>query len=677
MVLIAWVVAVCGGLLGCHERGLPGVDYRWSTQADWSSDPPASLGQSSELEVRVRVPTDLGDHPAVRLYKPPHLLSATVGEHSLDLENPWGVEALPRAAEGQWLLLRYRTRFAFRDPVVAFGSEQTLAADAIRESLPPFGIALAMIIVGAAALLSWLVRSNRAWTHFGMFALCMGTMTLFEVQDFDALLPRWLIVARDPLHEGSLLLIPYGFGSLMIDVFPVRGARVQRVIALASVCVAVMALALYALGLAPVRVLRPVGEGLIMTTLVVAIVTTVTLVRSGNRAGRILLAAIAILLLTAVPDILSGLGFIEVYTAKWGVLAFVLGMALLLYGQYDDKALALEGRIRDLDDKRREVEALNAELRHQIAERSRELVKSSSGQLRADDFPRNGAIVAGRYRVLRELGSGAMGCVFEVERVLDGKKLALKAMIGQHEDDSARFAREAEIAAKLHHPNLVSVLDVGIGAWGAPFMVMELVSGGSLADGEPLDRAMALATLASIARGLEALHDAGVVHRDLKPSNVLVADGEVKLADFGIARVDTTSPFDATIQDGKGSHLTQTGALLGTPLYMAPEQARAAASVGPAADVFSFGVMAYQLLTGELPFAMPLVFRALAGASLPPPPTFRGLVDEARLATLLDACLAYIPSNRPTAAVLAGALADVSSSSSERRPAARSPTAAT
>src|SRR5207302_187952 len=161
-----------------------------------------------------------------------------------------------------------------------------------------------------------------------------------------------------------------------------------------------------------------------------------------------------------------------------------------------------------------------------------------------------------------------------------------------------RFLREARAAATIHHPNVCPIYDVGSDG-ELPFIVMHFVHGGTLAGliarrKEPFDPRQAAIVIRKLARGLSAAHARGVIHRDLKPQNVLVdeANGQALITDFGLARI------------GTDAQMTAEGATLGTPLYMAPEQARGMqAVVGPLSDVYSLGVMLYQLLTGEVPFS--------------------------------------------------------------------------
>jgi serine/threonine-protein kinase len=202
------------------------------------------------------------------------------------------------------------------------------------------------------------------------------------------------------------------------------------------------------------------------------------------------------------------------------------------------------------------------------------------------------------YEVESVLGLGGMGVVFRARHLGLNRVVALKMALaggyaGPHE--RARFQREAEAVAALVHPNVVQIHDVGESD-GRPFFSMEYVEGGSLADklaGKPQPAREAAELVATLAGAVHAAHVAGIVHRDLKPANVLLAaDGTPKVTDFGLARR----------VDGEGG-LTLSGAAVGTPSYMAPEQARGqAAAVGPATDVYALDAILYELLTGRPPF---------------------------------------------------------------------------
>ena len=201
------------------------------------------------------------------------------------------------------------------------------------------------------------------------------------------------------------------------------------------------------------------------------------------------------------------------------------------------------------------------------------------------------------YDVLERLGGGGQGEVYKVRQHRPERIVALKMLpagaVGR--ERLARFRAEADVVARLQHPNVVQIHAVGEQD-GRPYLVLEFCAGGALADhlaGAPRPPRDAAALVETLARAMHTAHEAGVVHRDLKPQNVLLAaDGTPKIADFGLAKRfdDDSSP-------------TQTVAVLGTPAYMAPEQAAGQTkSVGPAADVYGLGAILYELLTGRPPF---------------------------------------------------------------------------
>ncbi len=333
-----------------------------------------------------------------------------------------------------------------------------------------------------------------------------------------------------------------------------------------------------------------------------------------------------------------------------------------------------EARVNELEARGREVGQLNEDLRHQVAERSRELTESlarSEGYVASPSLE-PGDVFDGRYRVARALGTGGMGAVYEVERMGDGRRFALKVLTGEVSARvAARFAREAEIGARIRHDNVVSIVDVGIAVGTAPFLVMELVRGGSLEDQRTRfgDVPWALPILRQIAAGLAELHAQQIVHRDLKPGNVLLVDGNgaktavAKISDFGISRfgalndggdVDVEgATVVASERDANPHELTQTGALLGTPIYMPPEALQGAVR-NPSADVFSFGVLAYEVITGRLPFAVPAVLMARARQPISQPAALEGVPDA--VAALFLACLHVDPGQRPRAKQVADCL---------------------
>jgi hypothetical protein len=213
-----------------------------------------------------------------------------------------------------------------------------------------------------------------------------------------------------------------------------------------------------------------------------------------------------------------------------------------------------------------------------------------------------GAPGAGRvfanYELLEELGRGTMGVVYKARQVSLNRAVALKVVLaGGHASaaDLARFRREAEAVARMQHSHIVQIHEVGE-AEGWPFFSLEFVEGGSLAqrlDGTPWPAGKAARLVEALAGAVQHAHERNIVHRDLKPGNVLLtADGQPKVADFGLAK-----------WLGQEQGQTQSGAIVGTPSYMAPEQAGGRSKeVGPAADVYALGAILYELLTGRPPF---------------------------------------------------------------------------
>jgi serine/threonine-protein kinase len=190
-----------------------------------------------------------------------------------------------------------------------------------------------------------------------------------------------------------------------------------------------------------------------------------------------------------------------------------------------------------------------------------------------------------------------MGLVFKASQKALKRDVALKIVIsGAHAgaEERGRFRTEAEAVARLCHPGIVQIYEVGEQA-GCPYLALEFVSGGSLAEqlGSPMPSRRAAQLLLELARAVQHAHEQGIVHRDLKPANVLLTEaGVAKIADFGLAK----------LLDGEHGH-TETGTVLGSPSYMAPEQAAGkVGAIGPATDVYALGAVLYEVLTGRPPF---------------------------------------------------------------------------
>jgi predicted Ser/Thr protein kinase len=267
------------------------------------------------------------------------------------------------------------------------------------------------------------------------------------------------------------------------------------------------------------------------------------------------------------------------------------------------------------------------------------------------------------YAVEAVLGHGGMGVVFRARHLGLNRLVALKmALAGLYAgpEERERFRREAEAVAALRHPNVVQVHDVG-DTDGRPYFTMEYVEGGSLAqklDGTPQPARHAAQLVATLAAAVQAAHATGIIHRDLKPGNVLLtADGTPKISDFGLARrLDTAGG------------LTRTGAPLGTPSYMAPEQAAGKSSmVAPAVDIYSLGAILYELLTGRPPFraeTAAATVQLVLGQDPVPPSRLNPLVPR-DLETICLKCLHKEPEHRYASAA---ALADDLGRFQEGRP---------
>jgi serine/threonine protein kinase len=220
----------------------------------------------------------------------------------------------------------------------------------------------------------------------------------------------------------------------------------------------------------------------------------------------------------------------------------------------------------------------------------------------ASDTPLGSIRYFGDYELLAEIARGGMGVVFRARQVSLNREVALKMILtGQlaSSSDVARFHSEAESAANLDHPNILPIYEIGEHL-GQHYFSMKLISGGSLARkvAELVnDPKAAVAMLAKVCRAVDFAHRRGILHRDLKPGNILLdADGTPYVTDFGLAK-----------KVEGDSNLTQSGAIVGTPSYMAPEQARAEKGLSTGVDVYALGAILYELLTGQPPFRGPTV----------------------------------------------------------------------
>ncbi|HVU52332.1 MAG TPA: serine/threonine-protein kinase, partial [Polyangia bacterium] len=241
-----------------------------------------------------------------------------------------------------------------------------------------------------------------------------------------------------------------------------------------------------------------------------------------------------------------------------------------------------------------------------------------------------GATLAGRYEIVRRIGEGGMGAVYEARHAVIGKRVAVKVLLEKFltkSDFVARLLQEARLASSIGHENIVDVTDFGTTDDGRSFVVMEFLDGEALSQlimreaPLPVERSLRIAR--QVASALGAAHAKGIYHRDVKPENVyLVRRGEadfVKVVDFGISKAVKQGGNE---EGAEAYRLTHTGLLLGTPLYMSPEQARGDEDLDHRVDVWALGVMMYECLTGEVPFRannyLGIISQVLTHTAAPP-----------------------------------------------------------
>jgi serine/threonine-protein kinase len=269
--------------------------------------------------------------------------------------------------------------------------------------------------------------------------------------------------------------------------------------------------------------------------------------------------------------------------------------------------------------------------------------------------PLLGRVFEGKYRLDQILGGGGMGTVYKATHLLIDRPVALKVLSQRFVGDQTaqqRFRREARAAGRMQHPNAVTVTDFGATEDGYLYIVMELLQGRTLRDllahEAPLDPARAVSFMLQTCAAVGAAHEAGLIHRDLKPANIFIEQRAnvanlVKVLDFGVAK------FAVEEHDDDYNTLTQVGAIIGTPRYMSPEQCSGVAPLTPASDVYSLGIILYEMLTGMPPFSadtpLALALKQVSEAPLTP----RELVPSIPLALerVVMHALAKHPQERP------------------------------
>lgn len=609
------------------------------------------------------------------------------------------------------------------------GTRAVLATDLFRRDISLLVVGVLLLTVGLFSLALFVnQRQDLAYLSYGGFSFFVGLYALCRMKS-----GFW--VDEHPLLFFHLELLAFYscIPCLIFFLGQVLGPgllRLTPVFAWLSAGYDVAAWLAVALGLTSLlKTLLPFQLLTLIAVVYTLITVTVALVR-GSRDARVFGLGFLMAALFSAYDMLAAIGVlprVRTSFAHFGHGAFVLSLGLILLFRFQRVYADLLATKADLSEKydalqarTTEIEQLNSELRHQIEARSKSMIDSllggaSSSQDAVPILPVD-TVLNQRYRILRILGQGAMGVVYEVLRLSDGRHLAAKVLSGHaRRQELARFAREGQLLARLNHPNLVRIVDVDLLENRLAYLVMELVEGGTLAQrqaryGQP---SFALPVIRQIASALAQVHAAGIVHRDLKPANILLAKGgdiEVKLADFGVSAlvpsdesaergtpasatpdvdlalynvtvdepIPAKAPKDARDLDGVAvaqppvgnlpetldgttpssqGGLTQTGVIIGTPLYMAPELVKGAKLARPASDMFSLGVIAYELLTGDLPSPQPPILLNLrSGQRWYAPLSLRSPELPGPIADLIERCLDAAPEKRPTAQALFEAL---------------------
>jgi hypothetical protein len=536
---------------------------------------------------------------------------------------------------------------------------------------------LELIVVGMLLMMSlhflslfFLRRGERAPLWFSLFCFLLAVRILLVGRYFEEAHPETTL---GPLmlrvEYFDLPLLALFFILFLAEIFTIRPrwfVRMSTVTALGFAALAVLAPhPVFTGALNALQAFLLFGMGCLAASLVIEAI------RDRNRLAAVMFVGLVIFTVAVIHDVLAANQIINssLSAQAIGGICFLIIQSSMLALLNHRMRRGLENVSAQLVAQNREMALLNEDLRVQVAVRSRSLAGTLTALLA--DKPRSaelkpGMIVGKRYQLEQHLGTGGMGMVFSAKRLSDQRRVAIKVISNSFAINPtalARLAREAESAAAIDHPNVVRVLDIDLDEQGALFLAMELVEGQNLEEQRSRfgDLAWALPLLPLLLKALQAIHAGGVIHRDLKPSNILIANGVVKVVDFGIARPMRDTPpggpitVEMTAEQSDEVQLTRAGNILGSPYYMAPELAEGMANSSVASDLFSFGCIAYEIICGKRPFDKPLVFEGPAerkNRTAPPLRTLCPHLDE-QLAKLIDRCLGLAEARPSTEELLA------------------------
>ncbi|MBL8634387.1 MAG: protein kinase [Myxococcales bacterium] len=642
---------------------------------------------------------------------------------------------------GKTLTLRIYARYwhigIHREQLI--GDRAALLAMGIRQGLPAIMIGSMLLVLALTGLSLAVLQRNRSFALYGSFALMSGIYVLAR-SSLRIFVFGTQELART-LELSSLALLAAALCGFVASMFGRGPLGLLRYFCFGFFGFFVGGALLVATGIVPMESLLLPLQFMLLAMVAVLLINVVRISTQGGIDGRILSAGLAMAMMPTLYDLLSAMNVLQRYVVltPYSVALFVLAVFVVVMrrfvglreqnltltleanqvrlrlaeqdallqaakrlaeGDLDTaidvapdsslKSLALalnrlredvRSRLSQLSGKNSAAKQLNDELRRQIEQRSRRLLeliqrrplpKPSETPLKVQ------SLLGDHYRIVCLLGTGASGVVVEVERITDNKHLAAKVLTKATDQVGVtRFLREAQILARLDHPNLVAITDVDVTDEGVPFLVMELVEGQTLRQlrSRYRDPRFALSVLRQVADALTVIHQGGIIHRDLRPSNILVTDDgaapRIKLFDFGVAALKAKegaesgtypkqklNPSASVSGSSDRLEVSLPGMPIGSPMYMAPECRGGTSAIAAPADVFSLGVIAWELLTGDLPFARPPMEMAAHGEPL----TLPSLQSQTSnlnpaLCVLVTSCLHIDPQKRLTAAQVAAELA--------------------